>query len=282
MRRTVVSILGVVGATAGMMLLSSATAHACEQGHARDGRVAVCPGDEMPGEEPVDHVPGEDWTPPDDWTLAEWQAPGSQDGQPCIEHHAQWMHEDDVTAHLNARGIEFFRWHEGLPYEVTDGNNDEHPFGACEAQPEDAGLPPQMVVEAIQTWLPLPEPVLDPGWALTGLPSYLEIGAEATFEDVVLADELPVEVVFDAWATYRVDWGDGTVTEHQSPGGAYPDGDITHTYTDAIDRTVTVTPVWNVSAQAPGQTFEFDGIELVASSVDLPVRELQSVRTSSR
>ena len=249
------------------------------------GRAAVCldEGDDGAAVDPIDHPAGDGWTPPDDWELATWLAPGSEDGVPCTENHAQWMHEDDVADHVGARNYAYFLWYDRSSYTIDDDGNVEHiSIDDCEAQPDDAGLPPEMVLDVITTQLPLPAPQIEPGWSLTGLPAYLEIGAPTTYTAEVAGEALPVVVTFEASASYRVVWGDGTVTEHVSAGGPYPDGDVTHTYADAGEHTVTVTPIWNISAQGGGQSFSFEDVELVSSSVEAPVRELQSVRTSGR
>jgi hypothetical protein len=237
------------------------------------GDIVLCSESEADGvpEGSTEQV-GERWTPPDDWVLSEWYSGGTEeDGTPCIEHHRQWMHEDDHADQLYTRNYSFFRWYE---IQTWDGDTVE----PCEDQPDDPGVPPQLVLEVVESRLPLPEPQVQPGWALTGMPSYLEVGAPATFSDEVSGGQLPVTFTFEGTATYRVDWGDGHVSEHASSGGPYPDGDIVYTYADAVDRTVVVTPIWSVTARGAGQTFEFPDVELVSSEVELPVRELQSVR----
>jgi hypothetical protein len=274
MRRRLAAV--TVTAVTMSLLTTSVPAMACERATSR-GTVRVCPEQETDGdpEHRADQV-DQSWTPPDDWVLSEWSAPGREDdGTPCIEQHRQWMHEDDHAAHIGMRNYGFFRWYDRLTW---DGDTLEE----CEQQPDAPGLPPQLVLEAIETQLPLPEPSIQPGWALTGLPSYLEIGAPAAYSDEVAGGVLPVVVSFEATARYRVDWGDGHVSEHDSAGGPYPDGDVTYTYADAVDRTVTVTPIWTITATGNGQTFTFPDVELVSSEVELPVRELQSVRTTGR
>jgi hypothetical protein len=252
----------------------------CGGADARTGRVGVCPGN---GEEGRDgggegntRRVGDDWTPPEGWVLSDWRTGSSEDdGTPCIRRHREWMPQEDHEARIGLRNANFFRWYERLTW---DGDTVDD----CEDQPEDPGLPPQLVLEVIETRLPFPEPNIEPGWALTGMPAYLEVGAPATFTDTVDGDALPVTIEFEATATYRVDWGDGHASEHASAGGPWPEGDIVHTYADAVDRTVVVTPVWSVTASGAGQTFTFPEVELVSSEFELPIREMQSVRTTGR
>jgi hypothetical protein len=251
----------------------------CGQADRLTGRVGVCPEDGEDGTEGDDtetRQVGDDWTPPEGWVLSEWRTGGSEDdGTPCIRLHREWMPLEDHQARIGLRNLNFFRWYDRL---TQDGDTVE----LCEDQPDDPGLPAQLVLEVIETRLPFPEPSIAPGWALTGMPAYLEVGAPATFSDTVDGDALPVTIEFDATATYRVAWGDGHVSEHASSGGPWPEGDIVHTYADALDRTVVVTPVWSVTASGAGQTFSFPEVELVGSEFELPVREMQSVRTTTR
>jgi hypothetical protein len=278
MRRRVAIVASATVAAA--LVTAPVPAMACEEEATVRGTVRICPEDERPGEgggtEGDTRPVGGDWSPPEGWVLSGWRSPGSEeDGTPCIRRQAEWMSPEDHEARIGPRNYTFFRWYETHTW---DGDT----LGDCGDQPEDQGLPPQMVLEAIETQLPFPEPNIQPGWALTGMPAYLEIGAPATFADTVDGDVLPVTIEFEATATYRVQWGDGHVSEHASAGGPWPEGDIVHTYADAVDRTVVVTPVWSVTASGAGQTFTFPEVELVSSEFELPVREMQSVRTTGR
>jgi hypothetical protein len=266
-----------------LTVAAPAVADPCPNGTARyndRGAFAFCvedgDGDGSSGGDDTGTQPiGGGWTPPDDWMLSVWRSGATEeDGTPCIQRHSQWMHEDDHAAHIGMRNYGFFRWYE---MQTWDGDTVDY----CEDQPDDAGLPAEMVLEVIETNLPLPDPDIRPGWALTGMPAYLEVGAPAVHSTVLSGDALPVSIEFEATATYRVDWGDGHVSEHASSGGPWPEGDIVHTYADAIDRTVVVTPVWSVTASGAGQTFTFPEVELVGSELALPIREMQSVRTAS-
>jgi hypothetical protein len=254
----------------------------CPPGQAEydeQGNLRTCfrSGGDGGGDESSDDQPRRiDWTPPPGYVLSEWSTGSSEeDGTPCIRRHRQWEHEDEAAARIRGRSLAFFHWYEN---HTMDGSVVEH----CEDQPPDEGLPAEMVLETIEAQLPLPEPQIAPGWALTGMPAYLEVGAPATFSATVDGATLPVTVEFDATATYRVEWGDGHVSEHASSGGPWPEGDIVHTYADAVGRTVVVTPIWSVTATGAGQTFTFPEVALVSSELELPVREMQSVRTTGR
>jgi hypothetical protein len=215
---------------------------------------------------------GVSWTPPPGWELVEYREPAYEDdGTPCIRILTEWMPPDRAAEYRTLMGYAWFRWYDRI---TADGTAME----ACTTDPGTPALDPAMVRQMIESQLPLPQPSIDPGRAITGLRSYLDVGAPTTFDDSISGDVLPVTVAIDASAQYRVDWGDGTVETYSSSGGPYPDGDITHVHTSSGSYTVTVTPVWTVSWEGGGQSFTFTA-ELVPSTVDLPVGEVQSVRT---
>jgi hypothetical protein len=163
-------------------------------------------------------------------------------------------------------------------YEAGDEFFEDHPPcpGADEPDPTGAVLS----LWATTEFLPGHEPAIAPGWALTGMPAYLEIDGARTHETSM---DLPAP--FDgsagitASATYTVDWGDGTVSEGlASTGGPYPDGDIVHTYADTDEVTVEVTAVWSGTWEIGGAGGDLPPIELT-ETLPLEIRELQSVRT---
>lgn len=152
-------------------------------------------------------------------------------------------------------------------------------------------LPTGVIVDIIRSeveeQLPRPELVIPPSYALTGLPAYLVTGAEhQLYDDPVITVPLgPWEYVFqvDAHGTSTVDWGDGTVTTHDEPGRHYPDGTVTHTYTNRGAYDVTVTDTWNVGIQlvspvTGGASFSADLDPVVLEDFD--VREYRAVRVS--
>jgi hypothetical protein len=215
---------------------------------------------------------GVSWTPPADWELVEYREPAYEDdGTPCIRIINQWMPPDRAEQHRLYGSYAWFRWYDRI---TADGTT----MDACTNTPDQPAVDPEMVRQMIVSQLPLPAPSIDPGRAITGLRSYLDIGAPTTFSEPIDGDVLPVRVNIDASAEYRVDWGDGTVETYRSSGGSYPDGDITHVYTSAGDHTVVVTPIWTVSWNGGGLEVTFSA-ELVPSTVELPVGEVQSVRT---
>ena len=140
--------------------------------------------------------------------------------------------------------------------------------------------PPELIAERtiVNLPLPVPEPEIDPGYAITGLRAYLETGdaRRRTWEsvDTVLG---PLRV--EATSTYTVDWGDGTTTgPHSSTGGEYPDGDITHVYQRTRVVDVTVTQGWTAPWSLAGRTGIVDGLVTTGTIEDMAVREVQATR----
>lgn len=109
---------------------------------------------------------------------------------------------------------------------------------------------------------PLPQPVtLDPtNEATVGLEGYLSIGTPPTV-DIACGPGIVV-----ATPRFVIDWGDGTTTETTSRGGEYPDGDLTHVWTQDGTPTITVEAWWRGS---------FAGVDLgeltVPTTTTLPV-----------
>lgn len=121
---------------------------------------------------------------------------------------------------------------------------------------------------------PPPSPLnMDPDHtALTGMPGYLEIGGDNPATVTCLGEQII------ATARYVINWGDGHTTETTSKGGAYPDGDVRHTYANSGDTEILVEAYWRG---------EWNGIDLgeiptpTTDTLTVDVQEMQSVRTTS-
>jgi hypothetical protein len=132
----------------------------------------------------------------------------------------------------------------------------------------------QLGVEGVSVEVP-------PGFALAGMPVYVLLdGPEGLSADASVAD---LTIGISAWPTYTIDFGDGSepVTT-QSHGVAYPggDGEISHIYTDAAPRTITVTTTWQATFTAPGETVTLPPRQVV-DTYDLTVHEYRAVRTGN-
>jgi len=141
-------------------------------------------------------------------------------------------------------------------------------------------ISPQEIVERtiVNVQLPEPRPRIAPGHAITGLRAYLETGSATTHRfDPIRTVLGPLSI--SATSTYTVDWGDGTTTgPHETSGGAYPDGDITHVYQRTATVDVTVTQHWTAQWSLAGQSGTVTGLVSSGTIEDFRIREVQAVR----
>jgi hypothetical protein len=151
---------------------------------------------------------------------------------------------------------------------------------------QEGGGPPDPTGAILNLWTenqPVPDFAVDvaPGWALTGMPAYLEVDGQRQLQvSFDLPAPFPFGVSLDASATYDIDWGDGSpVQTGVTDPGPWPDGEARHTYTHANPVTVTVTAVWEGTWQAG----PFGGdLPVLRRPQELPleVRQVQAVRTA--
>lgn len=129
----------------------------------------------------------------------------------------------------------------------------------------------------LQGELPRPQLTVQPGYAVTGLTAYLQIGTPnhvaftfAGFHNAVF--------VACGWDHFDVDWGDGTAQpDVRSTGGPWPDGDVTHVYQQAAPSVdLHVTEYWTCAWHD-----ELGGAGVLdlqtANDLYLPVQEIQTV-----
>jgi hypothetical protein len=162
----------------------------------------------------------------------------------------------------------------------------EHNF--CRDRAEDeGGESPAAIAQAFvrSLGIPAPEPRIDPGWALTGMPAYLEIhGQEAFTHDEQIPGFGQLRVSFEP-TYFEIDWGDGTtrVVDDGRTGAPY-DGpesqQISHTYADGDGgNVVRVDARWHATWRLAGFSGVVGGLQ-TSEEFPLEVREMQSVRTS--
>jgi hypothetical protein len=141
----------------------------------------------------------------------------------------------------------------------------------------------EVAVDVLERFpLPAPRPTIAPGRAITGKLAYLEphlaapvIGGKPTVENA-LSTALG-DLSMTASAVYYVDWGDMETGPHAGPGGPWPNGNITHSWSNADVYDVEVTAVWTVrwrlAAEQGTLTVPTEG-----TIEDFPVNQLQAVR----
>ncbi len=171
-----------------------------------------------------------------------------------------WQPETGGTRTLGDVRAEIGRYHH-------NGND----LDACPATPPD---PRQLLPGAWdQVRPPPPAPLqVDPGWALTGMPAYLEIGGPNPANRTLLGFAISM------YPRYVVHWGDGATTDAgSSQGGPWPDGDVTHTYRDAGHVQIVVEAYWH--ARVPALDLNLPELAVPSrAQLDLQVRQIQAVR----
>jgi hypothetical protein len=141
----------------------------------------------------------------------------------------------------------------------------------------------QFVTASVSEQLPRPTLSLPPGYAITGLRTYLVTEHDLTFGPATTQIDLGIaqfEVSITASGASTVDWGDGTVTSHDTGGTGYPDGAINHVYTDAGTVDITVTDTWTVQYEAGPFVGTIEAPLAPVTLAGVEVQERQSVRTN--
>lgn len=217
-----------------------------------------------------------DGSPPSSGTPAPSPSPGTPTSQPGQDAPSpapgpfvlvrNWETNDDGTTctlwtreELNGRSeaevTTLFNTRWFLRYERlwVEGNHSDR----CPGSEDGEDVP---TITGDQVWavfegqLDRPEPQIVPGRMLTGLTSYLETGRPLEHTNAI--DMLGLTLEVRATATFMVDWGDGTVTgPHDTPGDPYPDGTVTHIYTDKGTYDVQVTDTWTMEWRFRGGTW---------------------------
>ena len=152
-------------------------------------------------------------------------------------------------------------------------------FPACPVQPGDGIETPERV--ALRYWkeipLPVPNPYIAPGWAITGKYGYLETRGTTTHTfnqpDTPFG---PLEIV--ATGRYYVDWGDGYRTgPYEHEGKPWPDGWIKHEYLNVGHYDVVVTERWTATWRFGEESGLLSELRTVGRIDDFPVEQLQAV-----
>jgi hypothetical protein len=129
------------------------------------------------------------------------------------------------------------------------------------------------VVEAFP--FPAPKPYIAPGRAITGLRAFLEPRSPTTVADV---RPTPLgDIQLSATGVYYVHWGDTRTGPHPGPGGPWPNGNISHVYTDRGTYDVQVTVAWTVHWQLAGAGGTLN-VSTDGALPDFPVEQVQAVR----
>jgi hypothetical protein len=145
--------------------------------------------------------------------------------------------------------------------------------------------PPSPAVIAGDFWrveledrLDKPKPRIAPGYMLAGKLGYLETNTKLAerFEH-----QTPLGLlVINATGQIFVDWGDDTGMSgpYRSAGKPWPDGTITHSWSNADHYDVVVTERWTATWELAGRKGSLDGLSTEGRIEDFEVRQLQAVR----
>lgn len=127
--------------------------------------------------------------------------------------------------------------------------------------------------------LPRPAPRIAPGYMLAGKLAYLEANTAPTAR---FEHRTPLGVlVIEATSSLFVDWGDDTGLDgpHDGPGGPWPHGTITHSWTTAAAYDITVIQRWEATWRlGDGPRTPLTELRTEAVIDDFEVRELLAVR----
>ncbi len=127
-----------------------------------------------------------------------------------------------------------------------------------------------------QDLLAVPKPYIAPGYALTGLPGYLQTGAPVAQH---FGGSTPLGALsITAHGTFVVDWGDGQSATFTIPGGPYPTGTITHTWDMVGTYEVSVTEDWTATWSLGGQQGTLGALHTRGAIPAFQARQLESVR----
>ena len=152
-------------------------------------------------------------------------------------------------------------------------------YDVCPGVQRPVASPAAVARQVIEEFLPAPPvPEIDPGYAITGKPSYLETKGNLRPAAQTRATSLgDIEVTFAG--RYVVDWGDGVEETFEFEGGPWPEGRIQHTYTHVGHYNVVVSIEWVADWRIGTTTGRINnGLASVARIDNFEVRQLQAVR----
>ena len=193
------------------------------------------------------------------------------DGEPCVSSGQRALRPGEDAGLAEAAGTS-----------GRDTRNILANYAPCPRQPEAGGAAQISPAEyAARFWrdvpLPKPGPHIAPGRAITGKLAYLETRGELTH---TYNQETPVgPLAITATGRYYVDWGDGTTTgPHDSEGGPWPNGRITHEYIDVGSYDVVVTERWTATWRLGPASGNLSELRTTGRIDDFPVEQIQAVR----
>ena len=140
---------------------------------------------------------------------------------------------------------------------------------------------------ALQFWktipLPVPQPSIPPGYAITGKPAYLVTHGQTAPAPYVFTTPIGL-LRITAHGRYSVDWGDGSTPAwtgpYSSEGQPWPQGDITHTFEFVGSYNVLISEAWSATWTLAGASGTLGGLRTTATIAAFPVQQVQAVLTN--
>lgn len=223
--------------------------------------------------------------PPDGWRLVEYPVYSTdEEGEPCLRRVQRYIAPGEpLPVGETAPWFEFN--HPSVP-------PDDFTWADCPPRAQDRPPDTDVVIERFSTelrrTLPAPRLAVAPGgYALTGLPAYLETGdRQLTISDriTLVTPGWEIEVDFNAEGRYTVDWGDhvGQRGPYEVAGTGYPEGVVRHAYQFKGEYDVLVVDDWDVDVSVPGLPPMRLGYEIGYPPLRMRVEELRAVRVATR
>jgi hypothetical protein len=155
-------------------------------------------------------------------------------------------------------------------------------FAPCPPTPGGTAAPaldPATLAE--QFWqtipLPVPQPSIPPGYAITGKPAYLV--TDGTVAPPAFVEPTPLGLLtVAAHGTYTVDWGDGsTGGPYATEGTGYPNGQIVHTYDRVGTVDVAVHEAWTATWTLGAAAGTLGQLATVGGIPAFTVRQIQAI-----
>ena len=230
-----------------------------------------------PANTPV--VAEEDSEPEPVWALEPVWGAHAETGEPCVD----LLESSQVTVN-EPLGL---AWEARMLDMLHDPRLSGVEYRWCSASSQSVVADPSAVARSFVRSIQLPEPELwvAPGWALTGMDAYLEIGGQHGFEVTSPIEGFGSMEVSLRHSQVEVDWGDGTVDQVDdgrlgAPFDGPADEQISHVYLDADAASqVTVDVRWEAAWQVAGFSGVVDDLQ-ISATLDLPVETRRAVRTT--
>lgn len=140
---------------------------------------------------------------------------------------------------------------------------------------------------ALQFWktipLPVPQPSIPPGYAITGKPAYLVTHGQTAPAPYVFTTPIGL-LRITAHGRYSVDWGDASTPTWTGPysgeGQPWPQGNITHTFEFVGSYNVLLSEGWSATWTLAGASGTLGGLRTTATIAGFPVQQVQAVITN--